>query len=128
MMTNLLPDTLYHLRVLSTDISDNCPRAIASADTTFRTVSSPDFIPPLIDSIRVAAILDKSATIVFITDELGDSLIEFGFTCDSLSNNIGSAEDASEHKLTLTNLMPDTTYHFGIGSIDKSGNENAVSA
>ena len=24
--------------------------------------------------------------------------------------------------------MPDTTYHFGVGSIDKSGNENAVSA
>ncbi len=125
-MTNLLPDTLYHLRVLSTDISDNGP--IASVDTTFRTAAGPDFIPPLIDSIRVAAISDKSATIIFITDELGDSFVEFGFTSDSLSNTKGSAEDVTEHKLTLTNLMPDTTYHFGIGSIDKSGNENAVSA
>ena len=124
-LTNLLPDTLYHLRVLSTDISDN--GLTASADTTFRTAATADVIPPLIDSIRVAAITDKSATIIFITDELGDTFIEFWFSTDSLSYNIGSANDVIEHELTLTNLMPDTTYHFGVGSIDKSGNENAVS-
>jgi len=119
-LTNLTANTTYHFRVASTDISDNGPTT--GTDATFTTAVSPDATPPVISAVEAVAITDKTATITFSTNELGDTFVDYGLTT-SLDVTAGSSEDVTSHSITLTNLQPDATYHYRVGSIDKSDNE-----
>jgi len=122
-LTNLLSDTTYHFRVSSTDISDNGPTT--SADTTFTTAAAPDETPPVISNVLYSAVTDKTATITFTTDELGDTFVDYGII-STTEFKVGNAQDVFEHEITLTNLLLDTTYRFKVGSIDKSDNEDTL--
>lgn len=128
-LTNFIADTTYFFRVSSTDISDNGPTTF---DSTFTTAASADDIPPVIFDILVLSKTNATATIVFLTDELGDTFIEFDTESDSVEFGqptvVGEATDVIDHVVTLTNLTDSTEYFFAVGSIDKSGNENTPSA
>ena len=123
-LTNLSSATTYHFRVSSTDISDNGPTT--SADTTFTTEASPDVILPVITNVAYSAVTDKTATITFTTDELADTFVDYGIL-STTEFKVGAAQDVFEHEITLTNLLPDTTYQFTVGSLDKSDNHSEQS-
>jgi len=122
-LTNLTASTEYHFRVASTDISDNGPTM--SEDLTFTTANTPDVTPPVITEVNAAVVTDRSATITYKTNELGDTFVNYGLT-PSFGFTVGNAQDVIDHEITLTNLLPDTTYYYRVGSIDKSGNETIL--
>jgi hypothetical protein len=76
-------------------------------------------LPPVVSDVSVYA-TDGVATISWMTDELSTSQVEYGITTSSLSP-LDTAL-VTKHIVALTNLTPDTIYHFRVSSSDASGN------
>ena len=120
-ISNLKPNTSYHVTATSTDAKEN--QAIAEGD--FKTLEQPTTTTLVISEIKVSKITDLSATISWATNEPATSQVEYGTT-----NAYGSTTTLDEslitsHGVTLAGLNPSTTYHFKIKSKDESGNEVA---
>lgn len=80
-----------------------------------------DTTAPIISGISSSGIKSSSANIVWTTDENSDSVVEYGPTTSygSISN---SASLLTLHARTLTNLKPNTLYHYRVKSKDAAGN------
>jgi fibronectin type 3 domain-containing protein len=124
-LTNLSANTTYHYKASSTDLSSNGPTA--SAVLTFATDAAADLTAPAVSAITTAP-ADSSVIIHWKTNELADSFVKFGTSSSLLDFNVGSVEDVLEHEIVLTNLMPGTTYHFQVGSVDRANNGPTESA
>ncbi|MBI4133104.1 hypothetical protein HY478_00670 [Candidatus Uhrbacteria bacterium] len=119
-LAGLLPGTLYHFRVRSSDLFGNMA---TSMDLTFSTLAPPDLAPPAISDVQVIDITGTSATVVWATDEPGTSRVDYGLTP---AYEIGAVENPMlvvDHATPLVGLVPETTYHFRVRSTDASGNE-----
>jgi len=124
-LTGLSPSSNYQLAVSSKDAVGNGP--VISSQVAFSTGSTPDTTAPLIlGRPLVQDITDTSAEIRWQTDESSSSLVLFGIDSNSLTQIETSADFKAEHKISLTNLLPSTTYFFETQSIDLAGN-NATS-
>ncbi|MFH1006892.1 MAG: fibronectin type III domain-containing protein [Candidatus Latescibacterota bacterium] len=80
----------------------------------------PDTTPPQISAVSVSWITSTFVIISWTTDELSNSLVEYGTTTYGLSAT--GAEGVTSHSVTLTGLSDSTTYHYRVGSTDVSGN------
>jgi len=91
--------------------------------TPFVLSAQNDLTPPELSNIQVKEVGDTTATIIWGTNELSDSLINYG-----LSRQYGTARgpdiSETEHEVILQNLQPVTTYHFRVISADVAGNQN----
>jgi hypothetical protein len=89
----------------------------ASADETAK-----DSVPPAISNVKVAEVSATSSTITWDTDELSDSLVNYG-----LDKNYGIVRDPradkTSHEIVIDNLAQGTDYFFRITSTDGSGNQ-----
>jgi hypothetical protein len=130
-LTGLLSGTSYYVRVSSIDASGNGPTTSGtdnnpSMEVNFLTGTTADqSAPQITSSPSVVAVTDRTATIEWITDEPGNSLIQYGTVSSSWGGYGLSGSDSSmvlTHSLTLTGLDPSTTYYFQVGSTDASGN------
>lgn len=81
-----------------------------------------DTTPPVISGVDVSHISETTATIKWETDELATSQVEYGTSAAYGSIKTLEASTAS-HSVTLTELKPETTYHFRVKSADEAGNE-----
>ena len=85
-----------------------------------------DVIPPVIFNIETKSISATSSVIIWETNELADSLVNFG-----LDKNYGIVRDPHfdkiTHKIILDDLLPDSEYHFRITSSDIHGNQGISS-
>ena len=125
-LTNLTPLKTYHYRVGTTDPSGNGPTW--SVDGVFETQAEPDRAAPrIVSGPEVVSRTDVSVVIAWVTDELADSYVKYGEEV-SYGFNVGSVEDVLEHRVELTNLLAGTSYHYHVGSIDRSGNGPTESA
>jgi hypothetical protein len=81
-----------------------------------------DTVPPAISNVKVAEVSATSSTITWDTDELSDSLINYG-----LDKNYGIVRDPradkTSHAIVIDDLAPGTDYFFRITSADGSGNQ-----
>jgi len=118
-LSNLEPDTTYHLTLISKDESGN----EATSDRELTTLGQADTTPPLISEVNISNITETSATITWETDEDATSQVEYGITDAYGSSTSWDEELTTGHSITLSELEPDTTYHFRLKSIDASGNE-----
>ena len=118
-LTGLSPSTTYHFRVGSTDASGNGPAL--SADMTFQTGSIPDLKAPVLTKIRVENVTKTSAVITWETDELSDSIAEYG-TSKSYGFSTPLQGFMTQHRVLLVGLSPGKLYHFRVRSTDPSGN------
>jgi hypothetical protein len=118
-LSGLEGSTAYHFRVRSTDATGNGPAI--SSDFTFSTLAVPDRTPPQIANVRVEGITQTSATVLWETDELSDSFVEFGL---SSSYGLSSADRTftMHHSILMQGLSADKLYHFRVMSADSSGN------
>jgi len=88
---------------------------------------TPDTTPPTISGVSASDITQTGATITWITNEPSTSQVEYGETADYGAITSLQTELVTSHSVTLSNLNPDTTYHFRVKSKDVLENE-AVSA
>src|SRR3989339_834279 len=85
-----------------------------------------DEVPPEILNVNIKDILATSSVITWETNEMADSLINFG-----LDKDYGIVRDPRSdkmyHKIILEDLMPNMTYYFRITSSDSEGNQGISS-
>ncbi|GEM_PF-2515070 len=89
--------------------------------------TTPDTIPPVISDVKVMNITATTVVITWKTDELSDSLVKYGLKPGSYDHQIYDKTLTVNHRMKLSNLSPNTTYYFVVGSKDQSGNYNESS-
>ncbi|RLI72431.1 hypothetical protein DRO97_08900 [Archaeoglobales archaeon] len=100
--------------------------AYGNTNEASKSPSTPDTTPPFISNVQVN-VQSTQATITWQTDELADSIVKYGKTSGSYSNQEYSSLLTTSHSITITNLQPSTTYYFVVNSTDASGNSNESS-
>ncbi len=85
-------------------------------------VPSADTIPPVISGVLEASLLPTEATIVWATDELAVSTLEYGTSQNYGSQAAIGASALLVHTATLLNLTPGTTYYYCIHATDLTNN------
>jgi Big-like domain-containing protein/galactose oxidase-like protein/purple acid phosphatase-like protein len=108
-------NSTHTLGATATDTSGN----VASASTVSVVVSNP---LPVISGVNATSITSSGATIVWTTDKLSTSQVEYGLT-----NSYGSATTlnstlVTSHSVTISGLGASTTYHYRVDSKDAGGN------
>ncbi|MBI4531957.1 MAG: fibronectin type III domain-containing protein, partial [Candidatus Latescibacteria bacterium] len=108
-------------------------------DGTFTTLLDPDLQPPaLLGPPTVVERTTTSATIAWTTDEFSDSVVEFGLAPSPESSAKLVAEpvlpfkrelatDLTEHRVSISNLSPGTTYVYRVSSTDPGDNGPSTS-
>ena len=116
-LTGLAINTLYYFRISVVDTGAHTTEYTG----TFSTLPPPaDTTPPLISNVQVTVNI-TTATIKWDTNESADSQINYGLT-NSYGSNYFDSAGVLAHGAPLTNLIPNTVYHFRVISTDSSGN------
>jgi phosphodiesterase/alkaline phosphatase D-like protein len=118
-LSGLAAGTTYHYRVISADAWNNEAR---SGDYTFTTTAADDKKAPVISEVTATGITATSATIIWTTDEPATSQVDYGTRRTYGSTTPEDATLVTEHRVTLTGLVPKTTYYYRVKSADASGN------
>ncbi len=69
------------------------------------------------------AVTPFSAIITWTTDEAAISQVDYGLDINYGNTTPFNGSFVTSHSITLTGLVPDTTYHFHVRSRDRAGNE-----
>jgi parallel beta-helix repeat protein len=78
--------------------------------------------PQIISGPTIISLSATGATIVWETNELSDSEVEYGLTTIYDTIVVNSTYDTN-HNISLTGLEPNTQYHYRVISKDHAGNE-----
>ena len=116
-ITGLTPGVRYYARITSADVAGN------GAVYELIEFTTGDLTAPIIIDPQVTQVSTTTATVQWLTDELADSIVEYGLTD---SYELGSVSDSTlvlDHILYLTGLDSGTTYHILVSSTDANGNE-----
>lgn len=114
-LSGLTALTTYHYRVRSSDAG--ALEAI-STDFTFTTAAPPDTDPPIISNISVEDITETSARITWQTDEDATSEVSYGISTEYEAGTLTELVFVTNHSMELLGLVPATTYHFQVRSVD----------
>ena len=117
-LINLTAGTTYYYRVRSNDAAGN---QTLSAQFTFQTASPGDVTPPVLSNIQASQISADSATITWSTNELSDSVVDYGQTT-GYGGNVFNGSLTTGHTVALTGLSAEALYHYRVSSTDASGN------
>ncbi|MFA5197387.1 MAG: fibronectin type III domain-containing protein [Patescibacteria group bacterium] len=123
-LVGLLPETNYHFRVRSTDLSTN---SVVGNDFTFKTLAVEEkTTPPTITgaTAQKEGADPEEVTIVWTTNKATTSQVKYGTEANQL--NLLSAEDKAyntAHYVHITKLKPNTKYYYQVVSTDKYGNQ-----
>jgi phosphodiesterase/alkaline phosphatase D-like protein len=120
-LTGLTANSLYHFRVRSRDAGGILG---ISSDFTFTSAvapPSPDTIPPQISRVR-SVFINSTVTITWLTNENSNSQVEYGPTTDYGLTTPLDTRLLTNHQAMLTNLVPNTRYHYRVRSRDAAGN------
>jgi len=119
-LSSLTPNTPYCFMAGSVDPSGNGPTI--SNEVSVTTNAAQDNTAPVITGApTVTQLTDTSARIAWVTNEPGDSIIQWGDTSTYGSENTQSAF-VFNHSITLTGLDDAAVYHYRVGSTDEAGN------
>ena len=83
-------------------------------------VSTDSTAPPVISNIQVSNITSDGATITWTTNQPSNSVVEYGTTTSYGSSRSNSAQ-VTNHSITLTDLLPNTTYNYRVKSTNANG-------
>ncbi|MDP3799871.1 MAG: peptidoglycan-binding protein [bacterium] len=93
-----------------------------TATTTPTTITTTDTTPPMISSVSTMDPAANSATIIWFTNEVSDSQVEYGLTTSYGNSTTVNTTLKTEHSRGLTGLTPASTYHYRVKSKDGAGN------
>ncbi len=83
-----------------------------------------DNTAPVISSISISPNSNGTAIISWTTDEAATSAVQYGTVHTNLNLNSNDPALATAHSITLTGLIPGTTYFCQVVSADCSGNSS----
>jgi len=83
---------------------------------------APDTTPPVLSGVGVTSIGPTGATIVWTTNELADSQVDYGLTSAYGSSTTLNPSLVLAHSQALTGLTSATLYHYRVKSNDAAGN------
>ena len=81
----------------------------------------PDTTPPVISNVTSSGITTSGATITWTTDELSNSVVDYGLTT-SYGSTSSNASMVTSHSVALSGLSASTLYHYHVKSTDASNN------
>lgn len=119
-LEELSPDTTYHFRVRAEDRGGNDKLA---PDRSFRTEPVPDTAAPtfgLLQAEPTPVTVKVSWSVLDESDDV-ESTLRFGPT-SSYGTSRGPEPGTGLHTVTLTGLIPETTYHYQVSAVDDAGN------
>lgn len=108
---------LYNVTFIANDSSNNVNN---SEKTNFSVF---DITPPIISNVNATSITNSSAVIVWTTDELSNSTVNYGLN-DSLGSFVYESSMVINHSIPISSLSANTTYFYNVSSCDSSGNCN----
>ena len=79
-----------------------------------------DNLAPQISNVVVS--VSNSAKVAWETDEFSDGEIRYGVQTGVYGQTLSDPLFIKQHTITITNIIPDTTYYFKIKCTDRSGN------
>ncbi|MDP3965753.1 MAG: fibronectin type III domain-containing protein [bacterium] len=113
-------NTTYHFALKT---SDEVPNISGLSNIPSETTTSEgDTTPPAISSIAATNIEDKSAVIIWTTNEIADSQVEYGKSASYGSQTSLDGAFVTDHSVTLTGLSSATQYHYRVKSRDSAEN------
>jgi probable HAF family extracellular repeat protein len=83
---------------------------------------APDTLPPLITGISALPTADSTASVGWTTSEAASSSVDFATAPGALTSNATAPGLVTTHVVTLTGLLPSTTYHYRVSSADAFSN------
>ncbi len=126
-LTELSASTKYYYEVQSTDSSSNTAVDDNNGSYYTFTTATPDTTPPVIENVASSNITKNSATITWDTDEIADSLVKYGTSPGSYTDNKYDSAYVTSHSIGLTDLVENTTYYYVVKSTDPSNNSSESS-
>jgi hypothetical protein len=115
--------TTYYYRVTSRDPAGNVSTQPATGQPPARfTTPALDSTPPMVETPVVSAMPDGTATVSWTTREDADSVVDYGRSPTSLSQQRMDTDLVRDHRIVLTDLEPDRTYFARLSSTDAAGN------
>jgi hypothetical protein len=115
---NLVPETTYTLVFVLYDSEGNVSEAVEQVITT---LPGPDITPPVFIGQPLLALTHESVSIDVESDELATVVVTYSAGNDNLQQVV-SAAPQRVHLITLTDLLPGTTYTLTILLHDMAGN------
>ena len=122
-LQNLTQGIKYYFYVKSTDGSGNIAydkNVVNGAVQYYTLTTTQDTTPPVISSIS-SSVSTSTAIIAWKTDKLSDSSVSYGDTT-SYGQTATSLTLTIDHSIKISNLTPNTTYHYQVASTDANGN------
>jgi hypothetical protein len=86
-----------------------------------------DTTPPQISNISANPVSNDTATITWTTDEFADSQVSYGVQSGQYTGTGSDPLYAKQHVITLTAMIPGTTYYYRVRSADQSNNTSTSS-
>jgi hypothetical protein len=113
---NLCPPGHYMLFVLDLNGVPSVSKIIRIDRPT-----SEDTVPPVIWNVQASSVGPTTATVTWSTGEPADSSVEYGQTLAYGSSTSLDPVLRTSHAMSLSNLIPLTTYHYRVRSTDAAG-------
>jgi hypothetical protein len=119
-VTGLTDGALYFFAVKAHDAEG--AESDFSNETSAVVVGVPDTTAPVVSAVSVPVVTFSGATIVWTTNELSNSQIDFGATTAYGTTTPLDASLLISHSVTLGGLSGNTLYHYRVRSRDAAGN------
>ncbi len=120
-ITGLSANTLYYYQVKSTDSAGNTTTD-NNGGAYYTFTATADSTAPTISNVTTAVISDTSVSIVWDTNELSTSQIEYGATDSYGSETTLDSTLTIQHSVKLSGLTANTSYHYRVKSKDAANN------
>ncbi|HUC31061.1 MAG TPA: fibronectin type III domain-containing protein, partial [Candidatus Paceibacterota bacterium] len=121
-IADLSSATTYDYCIDATDLAGNTANSCGHSFTTAAAPLAPDTTPPTILLVTAASLATSTATVTWTTNELANAQIEYGTSTSYGFTSPLNTSFALTHSESLSNLLPDTTYHYRVISADEAGN------
>jgi hypothetical protein len=96
----------------------NPQNSSSSAEPQSQTAS------PVLSNIQAINVTSNSVIITWTTDQASSSIVNYGTTTAYGSTALGNSNSTS-HRVSLTGLLANTTYHFAVQSVNSCGLNSA---
>lgn len=117
----LAPNTTYYYCIHATDAAGHQAN---SCGHSFTTLATPVVVDPAANIIAVSSSLvgTSSASVSWTTDENTSGTVRYGLTTAYETDVLSDTTLGTAHTITLSSLLPGTTYHFRVKAVDHANN------